>query len=94
MTIQATPNIILETGVIVQPEVSWTTILYNCNCHIFNDVVGQIIKATGYSSSKAGHIASIAHHTGKAVVYAGSKEKCEIVCVVLKEIGLVAQVSR
>lgn len=69
------------------------TILFNCNCHSFDDVEKQLIKAIHCSLSKARNFAWKVHTTGSAVVYSGHKERCEAVAMVLEDIGLIVKVS-
>ena len=69
------------------------TILLNCNCHSFDDVETQLIKAIHCSISKARDIAWKVHSTGSEIVYTGHKERCEAVAMVLEDIGLVVKIS-
>ena len=67
---------------------SHKVILFNCNCHTFDEVISQLIKATQCLVSRAHEIAKTAHMTGRAIAYSGNKEKCETVSKILEEIGL------
>lgn len=69
------------------------TILFNCNCHSFDEVERQLMKAIRCPLSKAREIAWQVHTTGSAIVYAGPKERCEAVAMVLEDIRLIVQVS-
>ncbi|BCW95244.1 MAG: ATP-dependent Clp protease adaptor ClpS [Fimbriimonadales bacterium] len=66
----------------------WQVILYNDDYHLFDQVVWQVQKATGYPFPRALAITMEAHTTGRAVVWAGSIEECLRVEAVLREIGL------
>lgn len=66
----------------------WKVILYNDDYHIFDQVVYQVQKATGYPYQRALEITMEAHTTGRAVVWAGAIEECLRVESVLREIGL------
>ena len=66
----------------------WSTILFNCNCHTFDDVARQLIKAIRVSYEGGMRFAEIVHTQGRAVVYTGPRERCEAVAMVLEEIGL------
>jgi|YelNatPaOPRAMG01_1025707.scaffolds.fasta_scaffold57529_2 ATP-dependent Clp protease adaptor protein ClpS len=68
-------------------------ILYNDNWHTFDEVIAQIVKATGYSTARAEAIALEAHTRGKALVYEGEMEECLRVNSVLEEIGLTTQIE-
>lgn len=70
----------------------WNTILFNCNCHSFDDVARQLTKAIRCSYEKGMQIAEVVHGSGKAVVYTGHRERCEAVAMVLEEIGLLTKV--
>ena len=69
------------------------TILLNCNCHSFDEVEVQLIKAIRCSLSRARQIAWEVHTKGSAVVYTGPKERCEAVAMVLEDIRLLVKVS-
>lgn len=72
----------------------WITILHNCNCHTFEEVVRQLIKAVGCSEARGWEIAWQVHNNGKAVVKVGSEGECVRVGSVLAEIGLVVTVTQ
>jgi ATP-dependent Clp protease adaptor protein ClpS len=66
----------------------WNALLFNCDCHSFDDVARQLMKAIRVSYERGMEIANIVHHSGKAVVYTGPRERCEAVAMVLEDIGL------
>ncbi len=68
-------------------------ILFNDEVHTFEEVIGQLIKATGCSESKAEALAWEVHTKGKAIVYSGELAKCLKVSTVLEEIQLMTQVE-
>ena len=74
------------------PEVGisppWVTILWNCDCHTFEQVARQLVKAIGCSYDDGMAIAGRVHNDGKAVVRVGPKSECERVSRILAEIGL------
>jgi ATP-dependent Clp protease adaptor protein ClpS len=72
----------------------WKTILFNCNCHTFQDVAVQLMKAIRCSYEQGLQLANVVHYTGSAVVYSGPKERCEAVACVLEDIGLRTQVDQ
>lgn len=72
----------------------WNTILFNCNCHSFDDVAKQLMKAIRVSYDRGMEIANVVHHSGKAVVYTGHRERAEAVAMVLEDIGLITKVSQ
>ena len=73
---------------------SWVTILFNCECHTFDQVERQLIKATHCSLSKARQYSTEIHTKGSAVVYKGARERCEAVADVIGAIGLIVKVSQ
>lgn len=72
----------------------WSTILFNCNCHSFDEVARQLMKAIRVSFERGMSIADSVHNSGKAVVYTGPRERCEAVAMVLEEIGLLTKVAQ
>ena len=46
------------------------------------------MKAIRVSYDRGLEIANTVHHSGKAVVYTGHRERCEAVAMVLEDIGL------
>ena len=66
----------------------WLTILWNCDCHTFDQVTNQLMKAIACSYDEGMAIAWRVHNEGKAVVRVGPKPECERVARILAEIGL------
>src|SRR5262245_38517160 len=75
-----------ESATTVEPP--WITILWNCDCHTFEQVARQLMKAISCSYDEGMAIAGRVHNDGKAVVRVGAKTECERVGRVLAEIGL------
>jgi ATP-dependent Clp protease adapter protein ClpS len=71
----------------------WFVVLFNDEVHTFEEVIGQLVKATGCSRSKAEDLAWTVHNEGKATVYEGTFEECFEVQSVLKEIQLVTEIQ-
>lgn len=69
-------------------------VLYNDDIHAFDDVVRQVQKATGAPEAEAVAITLQAHETGHTVCFAGSREACDGVADVLREIRLQVEVDR
>ncbi len=80
-----------DTSVLVQTPAK--VILYNDEMHTFEEVIGQIIKATGYDLGKAEVLTWEVHHSGKAMVFEGEMRNCMIVSAVLEEIDLTTQIE-
>lgn len=75
-------------------ESGWKTVLFNCECHTFDEVERQLIKAVRCTLSQARRYSMEVHTQGSAVVYRGPKERCEAVAMVLGEIGLLVNVTK
>lgn len=70
------------------PILMWHTILYNCDCHEFWEVVDQIMLAIKCTEPIASQYASTAHNLGSVSVFKGTKKNCNQVADVLGSIGL------
>jgi ATP-dependent Clp protease adaptor protein ClpS len=70
----------------------WLTILHNCDCHTFEEVVRQLVKAIACSEPRAWELAWQVHNTGRAVVKVGPEPECVRAGNVLAAIGLVVTV--
>ena len=70
----------------------WMTILHNCDCHTFEEVVHQLMKAIACSQERGWELAWEVHNSGKAVVKVGPEAECVRVGNVLAAIGLVVTV--
>ncbi len=66
----------------------WVVILYNCDCHTFEDVIAQLCLATACSFGEAEAIAFEAHTRGRAIAYTGDEGECARVAGVLRSIRL------
>jgi ATP-dependent Clp protease adaptor protein ClpS len=75
----------------VQPPVK--VILFNDEVHTFEEVISQIMKATGCDQPRAEALTWEVHHTGKAMVYEGPMTECLKVSAVLEEIALHTQIE-
>ncbi len=71
----------------------WRVILYNDEIHTFEEVIFQVIKATGCTVAEAEARVWQAHVEGKAPVFEGTFEDCFRVQGVLNEIGLVTELE-
>ena len=67
--------------------------LFNCDCHNFEEVIAQLLKAVpGMTRPLAEELAWRAHTQGLAEVYRGSASECDRVARILGETGLIVQV--
>jgi ATP-dependent Clp protease adaptor protein ClpS len=72
----------------------YVVILYNCDCHTFEQVEEQLQKATGCSQEKAEAFAIEVDTTGRAIVFSGSDEECEKVADILRQIRLQVETDK
>jgi ATP-dependent Clp protease adapter protein ClpS len=72
----------------------WLTILHNCDCHTFEQVVHQLMKAIACTEARGWELAWQVHTTGKAVVKIAPEAECVRVGNVLAAIGLVVTVTQ
>jgi ATP-dependent Clp protease adaptor protein ClpS len=67
--------------------------LFNCNCHTFEQVITQLLKAVpGMTRPLAEELAWRVHNSGLAEVYRGGAVDCDRVARILAETGLIVQV--
>ncbi len=71
----------------------WRLILYDDDIHTFEEVIEQLMKATGCSYSHAETLTWKVHNDGKALVHEGEFEECLRIDSVLKEIQLVTEIK-
>ena len=64
------------------------TILFNDDYHTFQEVALQLVRATGCTYGQGMSLANVVDLVGSAIVYSGTKDRCEAVAGVLAEIGL------
>lgn len=75
-------------------SLQWRVILFNCDCHTFDEVERQLMKAIHCSLARARRFSWEVHSKGSAVVYQGHLERCEAVASVLEDIRLLVKVSQ
>ncbi|PCI36420.1 MAG: Clp protease ClpS [Elusimicrobia bacterium] len=85
---------VTETEETTDTEYGWRVTLFNCECHTFDEVERQLIKATACSISQARSISNDVHTKGCAIVFEGSAVRCESVAGVLEDIRLIVKVSQ
>ena len=83
-----------DVSILLKEELIWKTILFNCNCHTFDTVIDQLMKAIGCSSEKASQLAYVADQFGSVKIFEGSEDECERVADILGSAGLVVKVSQ
>mgnify|MGYP001555983230 CR=1 FL=1 len=90
-----TPVILPELSTDSRPELAKPArvIVYNDDWHTFDEVIHQLIKATACDEATAEGHAYTVHTQGRAQVFDGSREDCERVAGVLREIRLQVEVD-
>jgi ATP-dependent Clp protease adaptor protein ClpS len=78
----------------VRPDVPWIVIVWNDPVNLMTYVTFVFQKLFGYSRAKATKLMLQVHNEGKAVVAAGTREKCEIDVARLHAYGLWATMQR
>ena len=82
----------IQTKVSTEASTVKGVVLFNCNCHTFDEVAEQIMKAIGCSIEKAFRFAYVADQLGSVVVYEGERGDCEKVASILGSTGLQVKV--
>jgi len=72
----------------------WNVILFNCDCHSFEDVEDILLKAVRCGLAQARAYSWEIHTKGSAVVFQGSLERCEDVADRIASIGLQVKISQ
>jgi len=90
-----TPDVDVQTAEETEERIKspWRVILYNDEIHTFDEVIRQVVKATGCSVKQAEKHAWTVHTEGKDCVYEGEFEECFRVQGVLREIQLVTEIE-
>jgi ATP-dependent Clp protease adapter protein ClpS len=91
---ETAPEVEAEHGEEVALAPPWMTTLFNCDCHTFEDVVKQLMKAIACSEDRGWELAWQVHNAGKAVVKVGPETECVRVGNILAAIGLVVTVTQ
>ena len=85
---------IADVDIVLAPEFVWNTVLFNCYCHTFDEVVEQLMKAIGCSSTSGSQLANVAEQFGNVTVFTGSLGQCEKVANILGGTGLDVKVAQ
>ena len=78
----------------VRPDTPWIVLVWNDPINTFAYVTFVFQKLFGYSRAKATKLMLQVHNEGRAVVSAGTREKCEIDVARLHAYGLWATMQR
>lgn len=83
----------VETEVEEALDTPWRVILYDDDVHTFEEVIVQLVKATGCTPQRAEQHAWTVHTRGKDCVFQGEFFECFRVQGVLREIQLVTEIE-
>lgn len=83
------PETLEESDVFAGDELGGRVIVYNCDCHTYQQVIDLLCRAVPQMTpSRAFELAYRIDHTGSAAVYEGPLKTCERVAVILAGGGL------
>jgi len=90
-----TPDVLTQEDVAVEERIDtpWRVIVYNDDIHTFDEVIHQVVKATGCPTEQAERHAYTIHTQGKDCVFQGDFFECFRVQGVLREIQLVTEIE-
>ena len=74
-------------------EIAARIILFDDEWHTFDEVIAQIIIATGYRSAKAELLTWEVHTKGRSIIYSGDLGKCLYISTVLENIKLGTEIQ-
>ena len=74
-------------------QAPWRVVLYDDDVHTFEEVILQVMRATGCTFERAQRHTWTVHTEGKDTVYEGTFEACLRVQGVLREIELVTEIQ-
>lgn len=72
----------------------WIVVLYNCDCHTFDDVIEILQKAIGCTVEVGFALALRVHTEGRAIVFSGSQEECARVTRIIASVRLQVEMDR
>jgi ATP-dependent Clp protease adapter protein ClpS len=84
---------IIETTSDITLGLPHNVVLFNDESHAMDEVINQIVKAIHCDPTRAFQIMMEAHTKGRAIVFSGSLERCELVESILCEIRLSTKIE-
>ncbi len=83
------PQVLEETTTGTDDELGARVIVYNCDCHTYQQVIDLLCRAVPkMTPTRAFELAYRIDHAGSAEVYSGNHKICEQVAVILADGGL------
>jgi len=82
----------IKSGAKSTQDISAKIILFNDEWHTFEEVIEQIVLATGYRSAKAEVMTWEVHTKGKSIIYSGDLGKCLYISSILEQIKLITEI--
>lgn len=86
-------DVAIEEDTATREALPWRVILFDDDVHTFEDVIVQLMRATGCSAKQGEQHAWTVHTEGKDCVYEGEFEACFLVQSILREIQLVTEIQ-
>ena len=83
-----------ETHIDIVTGKPHNVILFNDEHHSMEEVAAQIVLAIKCTTQRAIQIMNEAHKKGRAIVFSGSLERCELVSSILEEIRLGTKIEK
>jgi len=72
----------------------WVVILYNCDCHTFDDVIDSLMDVCGHGYLQSVQCAMITHNVGRCAVFTDSYDGCQTVHRRLIQHGLTVIIEK
>jgi hypothetical protein len=88
MSTKLAPKIHKKRNAKTNLEKIWHVLLFNCECHSYDEVVSGLQEAIGCSAERALQYALVAEQFGCVSIFSGSHEECKKVERPLIRIGL------
>ncbi len=91
----ATPDVEVDVldDVATRITAPWRVLLFDDDTHTFDEVIVQLVRATGCTWERAEAHAWTVHSKGKDAVYSGPFDKCFRVQQILNQIELITQLE-
>ena len=85
---------IAKTNTLLQADLGWKVILFDCNCHTLPHIIDELVGALGCSMSTASKLADVAEKLGSVVIFTGDKAECERIANKLERTWITVEVKQ